>query len=255
MNTSREDIPVIELMNWSPEDLAIDIATRGYRITPAANLEALGEPVAWAIDHQDRIVFIDADLDWQAFRQAVNEAYNDVHDHQPKGLPRDRQAAEPDLSPWAVDPTPEPGPDEWIERRYELHRVAYARFIEATKGYDRNTARLAALVWFSSLSQDEQAGFTEMQEAEAFQHVGPGGQFMGIDHHSVHVTIPPVVRQLMDRNAAKARKAQPGNMLAGTQLGAAFWGFAMLDPDAIAGAVIDAEMLIEEPTAGPGGVR
>ena len=245
MKPDHPHIPVVAL-NWSADDLAIDIACRGYRITPAANLEALGEPVAWAIDHQDRIVHIDADLDRRAFTRAVNAAYNNVSAHQPKALPDDQHAPMPDLSPWAVPPTPEPGPDDWVERRYELHEVAYARFIVATRGYDRNTARLAALVWFCNLTSAQQDALAEAQTAETIDHVGPAGWFVGKDCRHIHAAIPPIVRRLMSESGARARAAHPESMLAGSRFAPAFYGFGQLSPDAVAGCMIDAAMLMDE---------
>ena len=245
MKPDHQHIPIVTL-TWSADDLAIDIATRGYRITPAVNLEALGEPVAWAIDHQDRIVHLDRDLDRRAFTRAVNDAYDDVRGHQPKALPNDQHAPTPDLSPWAVPPTPKPGPDDWIERRYELHRVAYERFIQATAGYDRNAARLAALVWYCNATPAQQDVLAEAQTAEAIDHVGPAGHFMGIDHRHIHAAIPPAVRRLMDRNAAKVREANPDKVFAYPQFAAAFYGFGLLSPDAVAGAMIDVGLLGDE---------
>lgn len=245
MQPNPDYLPVISL-NWSADDLAIDIATHGYSIKPAAHLEALGEPVDWVIDHQDRVVFIDADLDYQAFTRAVNAAYDDVRRHEPKALPSDRQAPTPDLSPWAVPATPEPGPDDWIEQRYELHRVAYERFIDATRGYDRNTARLAALLWFCNLTPAEQSTLAEAKTADAIAYVGPAGWFVGRDHRHIHVAIPPAVRRAMDESNARARAAHPNSMIAGSQFAPAFFGFGLLDPDAIAGAMIDAAMLMDE---------
>ncbi len=247
MNPDYQYIPVITL-NGCPEDLAISITERGYRIVSVAQLDALGKPVDWAIDHQDRIVYLDANLDRKAFTRAVNAAYDEVKAHEPKALPRDRRAPQPNLSAWAVPSTPEPGPDDWVEERYELHRTAYERFIEVTKGYDRNTARLATLIWWCGLTPEQKHRIEEAQTAEAIAHVGPTGWFMGIDCKYIHVAISPVVRRLMKRSTRCASEARPGS-LAGWNFAPAFYGFGWLDRKTIAGAMIDAAMLMSDSPA------
>ncbi len=247
MKPNPKYIPIASL-DWDPEDLAIDITLHGYTLKPTKNLESMGEPIDYTIDHQDRIVYIDTEIDRDRFRQAVNRAYDDVRVHVPKSLPVDQQAPKPDTSPWAVPPTPKPGPDDWVEQWYEVHRVALELFEEAAEGYDHNTARLAAILFWCGLDYETQRAMTEAKTNEVMSYVGPAGWFMGVDCEKVHVTLPPAARRMMDQSTTRAQEANSGRFLAGCDFSPAFYAFRFAPADTIAGLMIDAAMMLNDST-------